>query len=124
MFGMRNEIVALARHQIMEEYLNQRSRELNEWRTKSEAAWKEQRAVLPFPFTSQYPSEQEIYQRAVILNEAVEQARMRILLEKTNTPPPQEPAPAPASNTQQTQVASTVDETQEQEEEVLSLIHI
>lgn len=57
------ELMALARKQIYDEYIEKSSNDLSEWLLKSDAVWKQSGAFLPYPKLSVYPEEEEILAR-------------------------------------------------------------
>lgn len=66
------ELLALARKQIYDEYIEKSSKDLSEWLLKSDVVWKQSGALLPYPKLSVYPEEEEILARYKALSAPVE----------------------------------------------------
>jgi hypothetical protein len=65
----RLEILKIARELVINEYIDRRAQEHNEWLEKSAELWKTQRLALAYPVIPPYPTEKEIITRAVTLME-------------------------------------------------------
>jgi hypothetical protein len=65
----RLEILKIARELVINEYIDRRAQEHNEWLEKSAELWKTQRLALAYPVIPPYPTEKEIIARAVTLME-------------------------------------------------------
>jgi hypothetical protein len=63
----RLEILKIARELVINEYIDRRAQEHNEWLEKSAELWKTQRLALAYPVIPPYPTEKEIIARAVTL---------------------------------------------------------
>jgi hypothetical protein len=63
------EILKMARELTINEYIDKRAQEHNEWLDKSTELWKTQRIALAYPVIPPYPTEKEIINRAKILME-------------------------------------------------------
>jgi hypothetical protein len=63
----RLEILKMARELTVNEYIDRRAQEHNEWLDKSTELWKTQRLTLAYPVIPPYPTEKEIIARAKIL---------------------------------------------------------
>lgn len=60
----RLEILKMARELTINEYIDRRAQEHNEWLSKSSELWKTQRLTLEYPVIPPYPTEKEIIIRA------------------------------------------------------------
>ena len=63
------EILKMARELTINEYIDRRAQEHNEWLDKSSELWKTQRLALAYPVIPPYPTEKEIVIRAKHLME-------------------------------------------------------
>ena len=63
----RLEILKMARELTINEYIDRRAQEHNEWLGKSSELWKTQRLALAYPVIPPYPTEKEIITRAKVL---------------------------------------------------------
>lgn len=63
----RLEILKMARELTINEYIDRRAQEHNEWLDKSSELWKTQRLTLAYPVIPPYPTEKEIITRAKAL---------------------------------------------------------
>lgn len=63
----RLEILKMARELTINEYIDRRAQEHNEWLGKSSELWKTQRLALAYPVIPPYPTEKEIITRAKAL---------------------------------------------------------
>lgn len=63
----RLEILKMARELTVNEYIDRRAQEHNEWLGKSAELWKTQRLTLAYPIIPPYPTEKEIIVRAKAL---------------------------------------------------------
>ena len=63
----RLEILKMARELTINEYIDRRAQEHNEWLGKSSELWKTQRLALAYPIIPPYPTEKEIITRAKAL---------------------------------------------------------
>jgi hypothetical protein len=63
------EILKMARELVINEYIDRRAQEHNEWLEKSTQLWKTKRESLAYPIIPPYPTEIEIITRAKILLE-------------------------------------------------------
>jgi hypothetical protein len=63
----RLEILKMARELTINEYIDRRAQEHNEWLDKSSELWKTQRLALAYPVIPPYPTEKEIIARAKAL---------------------------------------------------------
>jgi hypothetical protein len=63
------EILKMARELTINEYIDRRAQEHNEWLDKSAELWKTQRVSLAYPVIPPYPTEKEIIGRARALME-------------------------------------------------------
>lgn len=63
----RLEILKMARELTINEYIDRRAQEHNEWLGKSSELWKTQRLALAYPVIPPYPTEKEIIARAKAL---------------------------------------------------------
>jgi hypothetical protein len=63
----RLEILKMARELVINEYIDRRAQEHNEWLDKSTQMWKTNRVTLAYPTIPPYPTEKEIITRAKTL---------------------------------------------------------
>lgn len=80
----KTEYITLARQQLLDEYMSSKSQILQTWIVESDKAWREKRAVIPFPTGDRYPTNEDVYRRAMLINEVMEEVKKRLVAESEN----------------------------------------
>ena len=79
---VKNELLAIARQQVFNEYIELRTKDLDRWMLESDIAWKRERIKLPYPSFPVYPTEEDIINRVQILSKSTEENTEEIVEEK------------------------------------------
>ena len=81
----RLELLRIARELVINEYIDKRAQDHNNWLAESEVAWKTKGIKLPYPPFPSYPNEADIIARANALDQFLN--KTEVILETVTNPP-------------------------------------
>lgn len=95
------ELLKMAKEVVVNEYIDRRAQDHNQWLADAEIAWKLRRVRIPYPTIPPYPTEKEIVARAQTLYDFIENKKENFVVENSNVlvPAPSEKISTPESNT-------------------------